>query len=173
MVAGVCLPQDETIRAEIDALHEKGDTEGIQALLVERLAEHLGEPFPDLKLVGTDKKKCRLYDLLDSPAVLFFAATDFYNSVDMAERLRTDDWRVPGYAHIITLVITLDVPDLREQLPSLDDAYITEWPLPEYMAHYRVYPALYFVSGAGLLEGFQLGLEGERIFASESNAEDQ
>ena len=156
--------QDSTMPADLRVLFDSGDYEAIPALTSKRLREHIGEPFPNLLLHGRKKRNVQLHDVVTSRTVLFFAATDYTGSVKMAKELRENGWEVPGYEQILTLVVTLDVPNLRKQLPSLRDAYVTEWPFPSYLAYCRGYPALLFLSADGTFEGFQIGNDGERVF---------
>jgi hypothetical protein len=63
--------------------------------------------------------------------VIFLAATDYEGSVEMAKQFRAAGWRYPGYDQLVTLVIDVEVPNLRKVLPSLNRAFLTEWcPVP-------------------------------------------
>lgn len=126
------------------------------AWMTEQLRAHLGEPFPDLRLVWKGGATS-LSKHLSGRTVIFLAATDYYGSVAMAKRFREAGWRYPGYDQLVTLVIDLDVPRLRKELPAGAKAFLTKWPLPSYLADCRIYPSLFFVSAGGTFEGFQLG----------------
>ena len=96
---------------------------------------------------------------------MFFAGNDYKRSVELAKQFRADGWRYPGYDQVVTLVIDPASSRIRKELPSLDRAFLAEWPLPSYLAYCRVYPSLFFVTSDGKFEGFQLGSPGEPVYA--------
>jgi hypothetical protein len=164
VIGPVCAnEQDEPVTEIPRTLLESRDAEAIHSWIENYLKEHLGEPFPNLQLQGIKQRNIRLYDILNSDTVIFFAANDFRGSVQLAKDLRQQGWGVSGYDRIVTLVTALNAPNLRKQLPSLEDAYISEWPLPSYLAPIRLYPALYFVSADGTFQGFQIGLDRKQV----------
>jgi hypothetical protein len=141
--------------ADLKRLLEAKDGEGIQRLVAQRLREHLGDPFPDLVLRKRTLEHLNLRDVLAPRTLIFLAATDFDGSVETAKRLRDHDWHVEGADKIITLVVTPDVPRLKQLVPSFDDAYLTEWPLPSYLTYCRGYPVFFYVVD-GVFRGFQI-----------------
>ena len=143
------LPED------LKTLIDQGDMEAANALVNKRLKEHLGEPFPNLLLRGRGGRETHLYDVLSSRTVLFLAVADLPGSIEIAHGLRKNGWKVSGYDRIVTLVLTVDAPTLRKQLPSLKDVYLIDWPLPSYLVYSASYPVLFFVSSDGTFEGFQ------------------
>jgi len=152
---------------DLAAAWEIGDQAATLALVTDRLRAHLGEAFPDLRLHG-DRKSTRFSKILAGRTVVFLAGTDWKGSLEMAKRFRAAGWRYPGYDHVVTLVIDPVVPLLRKELPSLEAAFLTEWPLPSYLAYCRIYPSLFFISAEGTFEGFQVGATSP-VFANASD----
>ncbi|MEW5805772.1 MAG: hypothetical protein AB1756_00200 [Acidobacteriota bacterium] len=135
---------------------EKG--EDLIAVAELKLHENLGETFPNLTLVNAQNDVVTLEEFRGKRLAILVSTTDCHYCVLWLRDLHNTRWKPPeGYDLLMVLFSSGGTKEFNRLVMNAPNHFLVGWPLIDYLAYARFYPAMYFVSDEGIFEGYKRG----------------
>lgn len=159
-ISNVSGELDPRLRRELPAdlatAMESDDPQDIIRLIEATFQRHLGEPFPDLELIGRNDASARVSDFHGTPLLVMYAGGPCPYTLAEIERLRKQG-RTQDGRRLLIVIKNLRSREMRAPLAGMADVFeFAGWPPTGYLAYLRVYPVYFFINEEGRLTGFQI-----------------
>ncbi len=120
----------------------------------EKLNENLGNPFPNITMIGSDDEGIPLEAFRGKRLAILMALPNC--STEWLREFQENFWNPPqGYDELIVLFYIPGSKEFTQLVKLSPNNYMVEWPLIDYLSCVKVCPIMYFVSAEGIFEGYQ------------------